>query len=170
MRTFLLLANWIWLYKNVFLFFICEKKTINTSDLEVSFCWYIIRDQWGRDVLDERKDRYLTDWTITTGCALNQMGRGVQQGQYYSNRIWLWGQSSYDQTYCALAAPHLWSIAPISISQTIVKWAFSRNVILRVFFGKSLVLYIHTEVKEGHIQTGTPHAHQLLLLHDKSRW
>lgn len=66
-----------------------------------------------------------------------------QEGQYYSNRIWPWGQTSTIRSCSPLAELQHWSFALISISYAIIKWALpqchSDNVLLDISWATHLV-------------------------------
>lgn len=65
-----------------FLIALCSHRYFNSeqaSDLVVRFVALLIachRGHHRKDVLDEREDRYLNGWTITTGCDLDRMSGG----------------------------------------------------------------------------------------------
>lgn len=112
-----------------FLIALCSHRYFNSeqaSDLVVRLCGFV-------DSLPQRpsqkgcirwKRRQIPKWLDDNNRMwFGQNVRREQEGQYYSNRIWPSGYSSYYWSFSPLAQLHHWSYALISISHAIINWA-----------------------------------------------
>lgn len=79
---------------------------------------------WGGTGRIGWKRRQIPKWLYDNNRMwFGQNVRREQEGQYYSNRIWPWGQTSYHWSCSPLAELHHWFFALISISCAIINWA-----------------------------------------------